>query len=55
MQKLDLLRVILILLGFIVVCNLDTSEWGVFVKNSSMKLKMVWMFVEVISHFQKFE
>jgi hypothetical protein len=41
------MRTILIVLSFFIVCSFNTLEWGEFVKSSSLKLKMVWMCLEV--------
>eukprot|EP01118_Nematostelium_gracile_P000995 TRINITY_DN1099_c0_g4_i1.p1 TRINITY_DN1099_c0_g4~~TRINITY_DN1099_c0_g4_i1.p1 ORF type:complete len:469 (-),score=59.89 TRINITY_DN1099_c0_g4_i1:152-1348(-) len=47
-QKIDLLRGVLILLSLSVVIHYDTSRWGEFVQNSSIKLKMVWVAMEFL-------
>lgn len=49
-HKIDILRILLIVLGFLIVYNINISTWDDFVKSSNLKLKMAWMCAEFLDN-----
>eukprot|EP01113_Clastostelium_recurvatum_P010733 TRINITY_DN15382_c0_g1_i1.p1 TRINITY_DN15382_c0_g1~~TRINITY_DN15382_c0_g1_i1.p1 ORF type:complete len:503 (-),score=122.88 TRINITY_DN15382_c0_g1_i1:88-1572(-) len=47
-QKLDLFKAVLIMLGFIAIQNIDLTTLAAYVKESTLKLKMIWGCLEFL-------